>query len=148
MNGDAFGVPFAARTIMRWPWLEFFIFKPGTPAALEYGGKPLHPAMLYELLGCLIIFGFLWWLRGGNYKEGFLISVYLISYSVLRFGVEFFRGDSLWLVPDMVKAAWVISFLIVLSFSWLIYRKRLWQPVAAPKPRPKAKPKPKLKEGS
>ena len=53
----------------------------------------LHPTQLYESAGELLIFLTLIMLR--NYKSfnGRLFMMYLILYAVLRFIVEFFRGD-------------------------------------------------------
>ena len=54
-------------------------------------GVPLHPTQIYEAMGNLVIFGLLWWKLRKNYRTGELFGYYLILYSILRFGVEFFR---------------------------------------------------------
>ena len=54
-------------------------------------GVPLHPTQLYEAMGNLVLFGLLWWKMRRGYRTGELLGYYLILYSVLRFGVEFFR---------------------------------------------------------
>ncbi len=52
---------------------------------------PLHPTQLYEAMGNLVLFGILWWRYRHGYKTGELLGYYLVLYSILRFGVEFFR---------------------------------------------------------
>lgn len=60
-----------------------------------YLGVPLHPVQLYEAAGNLIIFGALAWLshRGKRRAGGTILAVYALSYSALRFMLEFLRGD-------------------------------------------------------
>jgi len=124
MNGDAYGTP----TDLPWG-LRFPIASPAGSAYPDRDipgwSEPLHPAMLYELIGNLMIFGLLWWLRKKNFKDGFLVSLYLILYSLLRFFVEIFRGDSLMLGP--FRAAQVISVLIIAAFGWLMLQLRLYE---------------------
>jgi prolipoprotein diacylglyceryltransferase len=52
----------------------------------------------------------------------------------LRFWMEFLRADALWLIPDVLRAAQVISVVLVLVFGGLIVGKRLYvrKPTAAP----------------
>ncbi|HID74519.1 MAG TPA: hypothetical protein EYP56_00815, partial [Planctomycetaceae bacterium] len=66
-------------------------------------GQPLHPAMLYECLGNLILFGILWGLRRRPAKPGFLTALYFMGYSLVRGLTSIVRGDSLWLGP--IRAA-------------------------------------------
>jgi phosphatidylglycerol:prolipoprotein diacylglycerol transferase len=74
----------------------------GSPAYLDYYGAnshelwspPVHPTQLYEFAGLLVIFGLLLYLRKNWHPyKGFVFPTYLISYGVLRFFVEMFRGD-------------------------------------------------------
>ena len=56
-------------------------------------GVPLHPSQLYESLGTfLLLFGLLALLKKRRFK-GQVFLAYLIVYAVLRFTLEFFRGD-------------------------------------------------------
>jgi phosphatidylglycerol:prolipoprotein diacylglycerol transferase len=57
-------------------------------------GVHLHPTQLYESFGNFLIFFLLYFYSQKKHKKGFLVSFYFISYAVLRFVVEFFRGDS------------------------------------------------------
>lgn len=54
---------------------------------------PLHPTQLYSALGNLAIFaGLLWFYRRKKF-DGQVFWVYVLSYGVFRFVVEFWRGD-------------------------------------------------------
>lgn len=148
MNGDAYGTP----TDLPWG----IVFPRGSPAGQIYPEMHIHPSMLYELLGALIIFGVLWWLRTKPFKEGFIISLYALLYSVLRFVVEFTRGDALCLLGgdacvkgattflESLRTAQVISVLIFLAFAWFVLSRRLYrlQPQGAPPPPPSEGPPP------
>jgi len=61
--------------------------------ALAKIGIPLHPTQLYESAGEFINFLILITLRRYSLFNGQLFMTYLLLYSVLRFIVEFFRGD-------------------------------------------------------
>ena len=51
-----------------------------------------HPSQLYEaFFEGLLLFAVLWYLRTRSKFEGFLFSVYLIGYGVVRFFIEYFR---------------------------------------------------------
>jgi len=56
-------------------------------------GVPLHPSLLYESLFCLALFGLLLWLRPRLRVPGALFDLFLLAYWVLRFAVEFVRGN-------------------------------------------------------
>lgn len=74
---------------------------PGLPWAVTFfneecfapRGIPLHPTQLYESVGVLFIFLTLIALRKYKSFNGQLLLTYMLFYSVLRFIVEFFRGD-------------------------------------------------------
>jgi phosphatidylglycerol:prolipoprotein diacylglycerol transferase len=125
LNGDAFGTP----TTLPWG----VVFPLDSPAGAAYPGQPLHPAMLYEAVGNLLIFFALWRLSKVPAKPGFLAALYFVLYGLVRFPCEFVRGDALWLGP--FRAAQVASVLLILGFgSWLILAKP-WR--VAPKPKSK-----------
>ena len=52
-----------------------------------------HPTQLYESLGNIIIFFILHNLLKKSHKDGYVFVLYMLLYSILRFYVEFFRGD-------------------------------------------------------
>ena len=52
-----------------------------------------YPTQIIEALGNLIIFFILHKLYKKSHKDGYIFLVYLIFYSILRFLIEFLRGD-------------------------------------------------------
>jgi len=71
------------------PWGVIFT----DPECLAPTNVPLHPTQLYESGGELINFLILIVLRKYKSFDGQLFTSYILIYSVLRFFVEFFRGD-------------------------------------------------------
>lgn len=133
MNGDAYGTPIGPE----WPaWLDWVgvVYAPGSPGHQQWGHIPTHPTMLYEMAGDFIIFGLLFWLGRKNFQEGFITALYAILYSFLRFWMEFLRADALWLIPETLRAAQVLSVLLIIVFGVLIFWKKLYmrRPVAQP----------------
>ncbi len=127
LNGDAFGTP------TNLPW--GIVFPLSSPAGMAYPGQPLHPAMLYEAMGNLLIFLTLWRFSRKPARSGFLAALYFVLYGLVRFPCELVRGDALWLsLPfGRFRAAQVASILLVLGFgSWLLFGK-LWR--VEPKPK-------------
>jgi phosphatidylglycerol:prolipoprotein diacylglycerol transferase len=57
-------------------------------------GVPIHPAQLYETVGCAVVFAIMWfWARHRSPWPGFVTALYLVLYGVERYVVELFRGD-------------------------------------------------------
>jgi phosphatidylglycerol:prolipoprotein diacylglycerol transferase len=71
------------------PWGIIFT----DPECLAPTNILLHPTQLYESAGEFIIFIILMMLRNHKSFTGQLFMMYLIFYAVLRFIIEFFRGD-------------------------------------------------------
>jgi phosphatidylglycerol---prolipoprotein diacylglyceryl transferase len=57
-------------------------------------GVPLHPVQIYESLACFILFFYLMRLARRKKFEGEVILAYTIFYAMIRFVLEFFRGDA------------------------------------------------------
>lgn len=76
------------------PWAVTFPQR-GTP-------PNVHPAQLYESFGALVLFGLLYFVvRPRKSRHGEVFAWLLITYGLLRFGLEFLRADergSLWLL--------------------------------------------------
>jgi len=71
------------------PWAITFI----NQYSLAPLNVPLHPVQLYEALGNLILFFFLHRYNQKPHTAGTTFSLYLITYSAMRFALEFLRGD-------------------------------------------------------
>ena len=77
------------KTAEMLPWGVIF----SDPECLAPRNIPLHPTQLYESGGEFLNFLILITLRKHKSFNGQLFMSYLLIYSVLRFVVEFFRGD-------------------------------------------------------
>lgn len=54
---------------------------------------PIHPTQLYSALGNLAIFAMLLWAHRRKSYDGQVFWLYVLSYGVFRFVLEFWRGD-------------------------------------------------------
>lgn len=87
------------------PWALRF----SNPQSLSPLNVALHPTQLYEALGNLAIFVVLDRYNRSRHPEGYAFGAYLAMYAVLRFLIEFVRGDErgglLWgLSPSQITA--------------------------------------------
>jgi phosphatidylglycerol:prolipoprotein diacylglycerol transferase len=87
-----------------------------------------HPTQIYSMLGSLILFFILRSLRHHRQFPGFLFFLYLVLYSVLRFGVEYFREGAKiypWLsLAQVVCAVMAVIGLLVIGRQRHLYRRR------------------------
>lgn len=98
----------------------------GTPL-----GIPLHPVQIYESLLCLTLFIFLVWLSRRKRFDGQVILAYAMLYAVLRFFLEYFRGDAdrgfvfngLFSTSQFVALIVVMIGLPVYIARWKAYRR-------------------------
>ncbi len=100
------------------------------PLAAEQVGTPLniplHPTQLYEAGGLLLIFFILAFLYPKRRFAGQQFFLYMLLYSILRFNVEFFRGDPRGSVfHGLLSTSQFISLIVfVASLGILIIRSR------------------------
>jgi phosphatidylglycerol---prolipoprotein diacylglyceryl transferase len=87
---------------------------------------PLHPTQLYESAACFLIFFLLLWLAPRKRFHGQVVLTYVASYSVVRFAIEFLRGD-----PDrgtwfhgLFSTSQLIALLLVLGVLLVLPRLR------------------------
>lgn len=80
-NGCCYGKPCSL------PWAVTF------PPPHVMAGIPVHPTEIYEALGNLAIFAGLSALYRHKRADGQIWWLYILCYGILRFAVEFFRGD-------------------------------------------------------
>ena len=85
LNGDAFGAPTGG---------NFGIIYPETTLAYHtYGAQPLWPAEVWEGQIDFVIFALLLIFRAFPHAKGQAFSLYIMLYSLARFGLEVLRGD-------------------------------------------------------
>ncbi|MEW9123707.1 MAG: prolipoprotein diacylglyceryl transferase [Thermotaleaceae bacterium] len=98
----------------------------GRPTDLPWGiiinGTRVHPTFLYESLWNFAVFFFLLGYDKHKKFNGELLLLYAVLYSIGRFFIEGLRIDSLTIGP--FRTAQLISILIILAGSFLIYRER------------------------
>jgi phosphatidylglycerol:prolipoprotein diacylglycerol transferase len=70
-------------------------------------GVRRHPVQLYEAIVNLILFALLVAYRPGPRRAGARVALYLTTYPVARFFLEFLRGDSRRMGPEFNVAQWV-----------------------------------------
>lgn len=89
-------------------------------------GEKVIPTQLYEAIFLLVLTGILIFLAFKDYKYNFVI--YLVSYSIFRFVIEFFRGDDrgfslLGLSPSQL---WSILILLAIYPLILLVKKYVY----------------------
>jgi phosphatidylglycerol:prolipoprotein diacylglycerol transferase len=83
LNGCCFGKP------CRLPWCT--VFPSNSPAGSVFPDITIHPAQLYSSLYGLIIFVVLIFLDRKKRPGGFLVSIFIMFYSLCRFVVDYVR---------------------------------------------------------
>lgn len=86
---------------------------------------PLFPVQIVEAISNLIIFGILmitYKKYQGTYKT---LTLYCILYSILRFILEFFRGDAArGVILNLSTSQWISIFIFIIAISINIYYSR------------------------
>lgn len=114
MNGCCYGVATSLPIAVRYP----------APHLTE--GQGVHPTQIYESLLNLALYGFLAWKYRRKSFDGQVFVFYLVAYAVIRFNVEFLRGDYLgprlggWATPGQVGSLLV---LVLGVWLWIALKK-------------------------
>jgi phosphatidylglycerol:prolipoprotein diacylglycerol transferase len=120
------------------PWAVTFRDPYATRAVGTPLDVPLHPTQLYEAGAVLLLFLGLVWLAGRKRFQGQVTLAYLFGYAVVRFAIEFYRGDA---SRGTVLGGWVstsqfIAILVVLGVAVLYPYLRRKQPPERLEPAP------------
>ncbi len=91
------------------------------PWAVDLGEVSRHPTQIYESVLLLGLAGWLWAIRRQPRPAGHLFRRYLVGYALIRFGLEFLRGDPSihWGPLSVVQ---VVCLLAAALFAGLIVR--------------------------
>lgn len=96
------------------------------PISVFQHGAERHAVQLYEAIGLFTLGSWFLWkiLKNKNVKDDYLH--YILAYSILRFGTEFFRGDLVRGVSNigLSTSQWIALTLVVIS-SGVLIKKRL-----------------------
>ena len=100
-----------------------------SPLGMYFNGETIlrHPSQLYEaFFEGLILFVIMWRLRNKNYAVGTISMLYLITYSLFRFVIEFYRApdEHLGFVLLNLTMGQLLSIgVIMICSGFLIYSK-------------------------
>ncbi len=93
-------------------------------SALAPNHVPLFPVQLAEAAGELILFGVLVLFERNHHRQGKTLPLYLGLYAVLRFGLEFLRGDAVRGIWFGLSSSQWISLLVLLWLGTRRLRRR------------------------
>jgi phosphatidylglycerol:prolipoprotein diacylglycerol transferase len=100
------------------------LFPPDSPAGIL--GTKVIPTQLVEASFLFVLFFILKFLNTHKKFNGQIISVYLISYGIFRFVIEFFRADPRGNVFFLSISQFISIILIGLGiFLWLRHAKKI-----------------------
>lgn len=122
LNGDAYGIPTDS--------IFGVIYSENTPAFAKYGDQRLFPAELFESAGDILILIVLLLIRKKNPLAGTLTLLYFILYSLNRFILEFWRGDSLQTisglkVPQVLSVSTIFICILIYFYRYYTFRKKV-----------------------
>jgi phosphatidylglycerol---prolipoprotein diacylglyceryl transferase len=111
------------------PYSRFAVTFTNREAATQVGtplNVPLHPVQLYEAGLMLLVFLVLAWLYKYRKFSGQQLCLYLFSYALVRFGLEYFRDDPRGSIFNgfLSTSQFISILMIVLSIVFFILRKR------------------------
>ena len=88
---------------------------------------PVHPKQLYLALEGFLLLGLLWAYFPRRKRDGEVILLLMVAYSLMRFGTEFFRGDADgWYGPFTISQYLSLGLSGVGLWSWTqLPRRRL-----------------------
>jgi len=83
-----------------------------------------HPTQVYESVLDLAVFGFLWWYRTRRKHDGQVFLAFLGLYSVVRFGVEFYREVDLRIGAFTAAQVGSVALALVALWAWAWMQRR------------------------
>lgn len=111
VNAEAYGSVIESGSF--WSWVPFQVYADGAYH---------HPLFLYESICDGLIFIMLMVLIHKRHRYGNIFALYLVSYGVVRFFLEFLRQDLL--LIGSVRAAHIASVLFILAGLFIMYFTR------------------------
>ncbi len=94
------------------------------PPPHEWAGVAVHPTQLYEVVGNLVIFAGLRLFYRHRRFPGQVWWLYVLSYGLLRFGVEFTRGDYPYYLGRFTIGQAIAAMLIAVAATSLVWLRR------------------------
>jgi phosphatidylglycerol:prolipoprotein diacylglycerol transferase len=126
--GCCYGRPTSVRWAVRFHD-EYAAREVGTPLDV-----PLHPTQLYESAAALLIFLGLLWLARHKRFQGQIALAYVALYAVVRFVIEYYRGDAArgTVFGGALSTSQFIAILMVLAVGLTLPRLMKKRPVEPP----------------
>jgi phosphatidylglycerol:prolipoprotein diacylglycerol transferase len=93
--------------------------------------EPVHPVQLYECALNLALYAALLLVYRRRRREGNVLAVYLLTYPVIRFMMEFLRGDPRLGAAGLNAAQWISMALFVIGLVLLVWPRRVIEPAPA-----------------
>lgn len=130
INGEHFAeassLPWAVRyTHEHSPIHPVFVQDPDCGAGVQIGRLcAQHPAVGYEMVGDILIFGLLFLVFHLVRKDGVAFFGFILLYSLMRFGVSELRLDSREVIAGLSTPQVTALFLIPMSLAGLLYALR------------------------
>jgi phosphatidylglycerol:prolipoprotein diacylglycerol transferase len=133
MAGCCYGKP------TNLPWA---IVYPDHPLHHPMAGIPVHPAPVYESIADFIIALISYAVFRKSKKRGITVLLVIMLYAIVRFSIEFLRGDVErgFVLSDKISTSQFISILLFIPALALFIRQML-------KPKEPDEPKPEEKKG-
>ncbi len=94
--------------------------------------RPVHPAVVYEMITNIIILGVIFLLRGRVRPVGSIFMIYLALYATARFGIQFIRLDDVkfW---GLQEAHLIAIIVWLVTIPWIIWKVRLIDRIRRPR---------------
>jgi len=159
-NQEAFGFPITDPSMTWFPYaVEITVPHTFNGVPCEY---PFHMAtFFYESMWCLLVFLFLWSMRKKFKHDGDATIWYFLLYSAERMFVEGLRGDSLWLIRDVIRVSQALSLVLFVAcaafllirhvrekkLGYLIWPSMQTEPLEAAEDAEQAQPQENLPDG-
>ena len=108
------------------PHAWYAVVFPDRPEGLAPPGIPLYPVQLIEAAAEFLIFALLAWKSRKKAFDGQILLLYLMTYAIVRIGIELLRGDK---ERGFVLGAWLSTsqllsgILLIAALVVLIYRR-------------------------
>jgi phosphatidylglycerol:prolipoprotein diacylglycerol transferase len=83
----------------------------------------VHPVIAYEMIWNMLSLILIWKLRNRLRPDGMLFALYLVLYSLGRFGISFLRQDKVWAL-GMQEAHFIALAVLVITVPLLIIKAR------------------------
>jgi len=106
---------------------------------------PVHPVQLYESFSLFLLSAILFWAWRRRRFPGQIFLLYLLGYPVIRFTLEYFRGDAERGIYGLFSTSQYLSIAVFLGaiLLWLVIKDRRIEPAPAddkPSPEPETVP--------